>query len=170
MCHQYFLIPISLSQYTPGSNWSNRPLLSGGDSSCSWVFCLCTGPKGESYTLQEGWQSVSPVAIMLIWNRVHSGGYSHERTQTSSFSCKVYWTTSSGMWSGVTAIQWTTVYNSKQWIVDTQDIVTVNQSAVIMIIRMRTLRSSIAWVDRTVWCPTYLSWGHMVDPGIFRED
>ena len=81
---------ISLSQYTPVSSWSNRPLLSGGDSSCSWVLCSCTGPKGESYTLQKGWQSVSPVAIMPIWNRVHSGGYSHERTQTSSFSCKVY--------------------------------------------------------------------------------
>ena len=90
LCHQYFLIPIILSQYTPVSSWSNRPLLSGGDSSCSWVFCLCTGPKGESYTLQEGWQSVSPVAITLIWNRAPSGGYSHERTQTSSFSCKVY--------------------------------------------------------------------------------
>ena len=89
-CHQYFLIPISLYQYNPVSSWSNRPLLSGGDSSCSWVFCLCTGPKGESYTQLEGWQSVSPVAITLIWNRVHSRGYSHERTQTSSFSCKVY--------------------------------------------------------------------------------
>ena len=138
LCHQFFLIPISLSQYTPVSSWSNRPLLSGGDSSCSWVFCSCTGPKGESYTLQEGWQLVSPVAIMLIWNRVHSRGYSCKRTQTSSFSCKVYWTTSSGTWSGVTAIQWNPVYKSKQWIVDTQDIVAVNQSAVIMIIRIRS--------------------------------
>ena len=34
VCHQYFLIPISPSQYTPVSSWSNRPLLSGGDSSC----------------------------------------------------------------------------------------------------------------------------------------
>ena len=32
------------------------------------------------------------------------------------------------------------------------------------------LRSSIAWVKWTVWCPTYLSWGHMVDPGNYRED
>ena len=89
VCHWYFLIPIS-PQYTPVSSWSNRPLPSGGDCSCSWVFYLCTGPKGESYTQLEGWQSVSPVAIMLIWNRVHSGGYSHERTQTSSFECMVY--------------------------------------------------------------------------------
>ena len=145
LCHQYFLIPISLSQYTPVSNWSNRPLLLGGDSSCSWVFCSCTGPKGESCILQEGWQLVSPVAIALIWNRVHSGGYSRERTQTSSFSCKVYWTTSSWMQSGVTAILWNALYKSKQWIVDTQDIVTVNQSAtsastisIKMIIRIRS--------------------------------
>ena len=48
ICHQYFLIPINLSQCTQVSSWSNRPLLSGGDSSCSWVFCSCTGPKGES--------------------------------------------------------------------------------------------------------------------------
>ena len=87
VCH---LIPISLSQCTPVSSWSKRPLHSGGDSSCSWVFCLCTGPKGESYTQLEGWQSVSPVAIVLIRNRVHSRGYSCKKTQTSSFSCKIY--------------------------------------------------------------------------------
>ena len=44
-CHQYFLITISSTQCTPVSSWSNRPLLSGGNSSCSWVFYLCTGPK-----------------------------------------------------------------------------------------------------------------------------
>ena len=65
-------------------------LFSGGDISCLWVFCSCTGPKGESYTQLEGWQLVSWVAITVIWNRVHSGGYSHQRTQTSSFSCKAY--------------------------------------------------------------------------------
>ena len=31
------------TQYPPVSHWSNRPLISGGDSSCSWVFCSCTG-------------------------------------------------------------------------------------------------------------------------------
>ena len=129
-CHEYFLILISSTRCTPVSSWSNRPLLSGGDSSCSWVFCSCTGPKGESYTQLEGWQLVSPVAIMLIWNRVHSGGHSCERTQTSSFSCKVYWDTSSQTWSGVTAIQWNAAYKSKHWNADTQDIVTVNQSAI----------------------------------------
>ena len=85
VCHQYFVIPISSTQCTPVSSWSNRPLLSGGDSSCSWVFCSCTGPQGETYTQLEGWQLMSPVAITLIWNRVHSRGYSHEKTQTSSF-------------------------------------------------------------------------------------
>ena len=100
-----FLYTNCSTRCTPVSSWSNRPPLSGGDSSCSWVFCSCTGPQGESYTQLEGSQSVSPVAIALIWNRVHSRGYSHERTQTSSFSCKVYWDTSSGIWSGVTAIQ-----------------------------------------------------------------
>ena len=45
VCHQYFLIPISFTRCTPVSNWSNRPLLSGGDSSCSWVFFSCTGPQ-----------------------------------------------------------------------------------------------------------------------------
>ena len=44
-CHQYFLITISSTQHTPVSNWSNRRLLSGGNTSCSWVFCSCTGPK-----------------------------------------------------------------------------------------------------------------------------
>ena len=97
-CHQYYFIPISSTWYTPVSSWSNRPLLSVGDSSCSWVFCLCTGLQGETYTQLKGWQSMSPVAIVLIWNRVHSGGYSHWKTQTCSFSCKVYWDTSSGMW------------------------------------------------------------------------
>ena len=29
LCHQYFLITISSTQYTPVSSWSNRPLLSG---------------------------------------------------------------------------------------------------------------------------------------------
>ena len=33
----------SFTQYPPVSHWSNRPLISGGDSSCSWVFCSCTG-------------------------------------------------------------------------------------------------------------------------------
>ena len=122
VCHQYFLIPISSTWCTPVSSWSNRPLLSGGDSSCSWVFCSCTGPQGESYTWLEGWQSMSPVAIMLIWNWVHSRGYSHEKTQTSSFSCKVYWDTSSGMWSGVTAMQWNAIHKSKHWNADTQAI------------------------------------------------
>ena len=131
----YFLSPVflytnCLSQCTPVSSWSNRPLLSGGDSGCSWVFCSCTGPQGESYTQLEGWWLVSPVAITLIWNRVQSGGYSCKKTQTSSFSCKVYWDTSSGMQSGVTAIRWNAIHKSKQWNVDTQDIVTVNQSAI----------------------------------------
>ena len=130
LCHQYFPITISSTRCTPVSSWSNRPLLSGGDSSCSWVFCSCTGPQGETYTQLEGWQSMSPVAIMLIWNWVHSGGYSRKKTQTSSFSCKVYWDTSSGRQSGVTAMQWNAIHKSKQWNVDTQDIVTVNQSAV----------------------------------------
>ena len=130
VCHQYFLIPISSTWCTPVSSWSNRPLLSGGDSSCSWVFSSCTGPQGESYTQLEGLQSMSPVAIMLIWNWVHSRGYSCEKTQTSSFSCKVYWDTSSGRQSGVTAMQWNAIHKCKQWNVDTQDIVTVNQSAV----------------------------------------
>ena len=66
---------------------------------------------------------MTPVAIMLFWNRVHSRGYSRERTQTSSFSCKVYLETSSGMWSGVTAIQWNAVYKSKHWNTDTHAIV-----------------------------------------------
>ena len=35
----------SFTQYPPVSHWSNRPLISGGDSSCSWVFCSCTGPQ-----------------------------------------------------------------------------------------------------------------------------
>ena len=128
-CHQYFLILISATRCTPVSSWSNRPLLSGGDSSCSWVFCSCTGPQGETYTQLEGWKSMSPVAIALIWNWVHSGGYSHEKTQTSSFSCKVYWDTSSGMWSGVTARQWNAIHKSKHWKADIQAIVMVSQSA-----------------------------------------
>ena len=129
-CHHYFFIPISSTRCTPVSSWSNRPFLSGGDSSCSWVFCSCTGLQGETYTQLKGWQSMSPVAIALIWNRVHSGGYSRGKTQTSSFSRKVYWDTSSGTRSGVTAMQWNTIHKSKHGNVDTQDIVTVNQSAI----------------------------------------
>ena len=45
VCHQYLSIPISFTRCAPVSSWSNRPLLSGGDSSCLWVFCSCTGPQ-----------------------------------------------------------------------------------------------------------------------------
>ena len=63
-CHQYFLITISSMQYAPVSNLSNRPLLSGGDSSCSWVFYLCTGPKGESLHCRRGVGMSPTVSIM----------------------------------------------------------------------------------------------------------
>ena len=110
-CHQYFLITISSTRYTPVSNWSNRPLLSGGDSSFSWVFYSCTGPKGESLHCRRG-------------------VYSCERTQTSSFSCKVYWENDTGSWNGVTAIQWNATHKSRHCIVDTHAIamhtVTIN--------------------------------------------
>ena len=64
ICHQYFLITISFPRYTPVSNWSNRPLLLGGDSSCSWVFYSCTGPKGESLHCRRG-VSWSPLVSVM---------------------------------------------------------------------------------------------------------
>ena len=104
ICHQYFLITISSTWRTQVSSWSNRPLLSGGDSSCSWVFYSCTGPKGWILTLQEGCQLGSTCVSQATLYLEYPPEYSRKRTQTSSFSCKVYWETGTGSLSGVTAI------------------------------------------------------------------
>ena len=131
--HQYFLISISSTQYTPISNWSNRPLLSGDDSSCSWVFCLCTGPKWWILThCRRGANVYLPVSIMQIlelstlWStfgKGHKQAAFHVR-----FIEKLVLET-------VTAIQWNVMHKSKHWIVDTQAI--ANQA------RMQHIQTSI---------------------------
>ena len=113
---------ISSTRCTPVSSWNNRPLLSGGDSSCSWVFYSCAGPKGWILTLQEGCQLGSTCVSHTMLYLEYPPEYSCKRTQTSSFSCKVYWETGTGSWSGVTAIQWNTTHKSKHCIVDTHAI------------------------------------------------
>ena len=47
-CHQYFLISNSSTQYTPVSNWSNRPLLSGATTFVHGCSVCALGPSGES--------------------------------------------------------------------------------------------------------------------------
>ena len=115
----FFLITSSSTRCTPVSN---RPLLSGGDSSCSWVFYLCTGPKGWILTLQEGCQLGSTCVSHARLYFEYPSEYSHKRTQTSSFSCKVYWENGTGSWNGVTAIQWNATYKSRHCIVNTHAI------------------------------------------------
>ena len=46
ICHQYYYSPGFNKVTLQSTHWSTQTLsISGGDSSCSWVFCLCTGPK-----------------------------------------------------------------------------------------------------------------------------
>ena len=114
ICHQYFLITISSTRCTPVSNWSNRPFLSGGNSSCSWVFYSCTGPKGWILTLQEGCWLVSPVSIMqslplsTLWCTLAKG---HKQ---AAFHVRFI----------EKLIQWYTMHKSQHWIVDTHAITT----------------------------------------------
>ena len=124
-CHQYFLYAFSSTRYTPVSNWSNRPLISGGDSSCSWLFCSYTGPSCRwIHTIcwrGDTWCPSGFTTVILkqstLWS-THMG-----KTQTSSFQCKVYWETATCWWSGVTATQWNATHKSRYWIVDTLDMV-----------------------------------------------
>ena len=51
------------------------------------------------------------------------------------------------MRSNVTAIQWNAIYKSKQWNADTQDIVTVNQSASMTAIKSFKEKP---WEDKTL--------------------
>ena len=46
-CHQYYFCPGLKCGHPPvGSTGAFRLFISGGDSSCSWVYCSCTGLKG----------------------------------------------------------------------------------------------------------------------------
>ena len=100
-CHQYFLNTISSTRYPPVSNWSNRPLISGGDSSCSWVFYSCTGPNFRwDYT--TCWLGSFRCSLVLSTLQSTPAG----KMQTSSFQCNLYWETAACRWSGVTAMLW----------------------------------------------------------------
>ena len=104
-CHQYFLISISSTQYTLISSWSNRSLLSGGDSSCSWVLCSCTGPKWWILThCRRGgtrYPPVSPTQILELSTLQSTLTKGHKQAY---FSCKVYLETGNGSWSCVTHV------------------------------------------------------------------
>ena len=39
------IVLVSIKSPSSQFNWSIQTLISGGDSSCSWVFCSCTGPQ-----------------------------------------------------------------------------------------------------------------------------
>ena len=46
VCHQYYYSPGFNKVTLQSTHWNIQTLfISGGDSSCSWVFCSCTGPQ-----------------------------------------------------------------------------------------------------------------------------
>ena len=87
-CHQHFLPTISSTWYTPVSNWSNKPQLSGDNCSYS-----CTGPNIRwSHT---GWRMggtwCPPVSTMLILSLSTLWSTLAIRIQTSSILCRFNW-------------------------------------------------------------------------------
>ena len=100
-CHQYFLYTISSTRYPPVSNWSNRPLVSGGNSSYSWVFYSCTGPNFRwNYT--PCWLHSFHYTLELNTLRSTPAG----KRQTSVFQCNLYWESAGCSWRGVTITLW----------------------------------------------------------------
>ena len=91
--HQYFLKPISSTWYTPVSNWRNRPLLSGCDSSCSLMLSSCTGPNFRwSHTCcRRGGTQYPPVSTTATRSENTLWSTFVGRTQTGSFLWRIYW-------------------------------------------------------------------------------
>ena len=63
-CHQYFLITTSSTQYTPVSNWSNRPLLSGVTAVVHGCSVCALNPSGESLHCRRDVSWSPPMPIM----------------------------------------------------------------------------------------------------------